>query len=82
MASASSPSTMLPVCVFSRVRASGFRRPVYSCCVGSSDPEVLDGPVLERFRLPMSSLRRAINLIVALTLVALGAGGLVYFYVH
>jgi protein-S-isoprenylcysteine O-methyltransferase Ste14 len=30
--------------------------------------------------LPMSSLRRAINLILALTLVALGGGGLVYFY--
>jgi hypothetical protein len=39
----------------------------------------LTGPCWNDFNLPMSSLRRAINLIVALTLVALGAGGLVYF---
>jgi protein-S-isoprenylcysteine O-methyltransferase Ste14 len=43
--------------------------------------EALDGPVLERSHsLPMSSLRRAINLILALMLVALGGGGIVYFY--
>jgi hypothetical protein len=40
----------------------------------------LDGPLSSGLVSLMSLLRRTINLIVALSLVALGGGGFVYFY--